>query len=256
MKQRPWLGALLGLVLGSPGLAWSQEKLVPLAPSPLSRYDGCTIVFVVNGAAGSTVISDNLSEAIAEKRAAALLAPVPWTREEMPLADFVDQEAQLLAAGKLARHIAVLRHEAPNARIILVAHSAGTRVALAAAENCPDRSINRIILLGAAVSCNYDLRGALRASRGGIDSFYSQDDTILDVAASTVGTADGRQDVSCAGVVGFRPYRDPAYCGLRQHEWAQFRPGRGGHYSWAWPGFMRNVIVPMTQTEMMTPKSN
>lgn len=274
MRKRWGAGAVLAMMMGIPGLTFAQEKkepkFMPPQPraqvaSPLKRYDGCTVVFVANGAAGSTLISENLSEPGIRANGPWKVVLVPWCREGTPLLDYLDQEAQLNAATQLAGHIAALRQEAPNSRIVVIAHSAGTRVAVAAAEAAPEKSINRLILLGSGLSCGYDLRPALRATRGGIDSFFSTQDTVLDLVASEVGTLDGVKNTQCGGRVGFRPYRDPAYAGLRQYDWRQFENthnfgfgpglGLGDHFTWGWPGFLRRVVVPMSMTDVVTPSA-
>lgn len=58
------------------------------------------------------------------------------------------------------------------------------------------------------MSCSYDLVGALKASRGGIDNYYSKEDDVLINAEDYMGTADGRRTAT-AGRVGFAVPRRP-----------------------------------------------
>src|SRR5262249_1403025 len=67
-------------------------------------------------------------------------------------------------AAELAAEIRRLKAEQPDRPVFIVAKSGGTGLALAAAEQLPPETLERIILLSAAVSPAYDLRPALRAT--------------------------------------------------------------------------------------------
>jgi pimeloyl-ACP methyl ester carboxylesterase len=255
MKRLSWLffGLALFAMLYTP--ADGQEKKgdpkAPLkAPAPSFKHlDGQNLVFVANGVGGSTVVSDNLMELNEAMHLHLRICAVPWTRHNALFQDLDDHVAQLGAAQRLAGHVAAIRKDAPNAHIFFVGHSAGTRVVLAAAEMLPEKSVDRIILLASAVSYSYDLTGALKASRYGIDHFYSTEDGILDSAVEHKGTADGLK-VQAAGRIGFRPCSTDkkdleAYRSVRQYRWTAEWHGNGGHFTWTLQHNMKKTVVPM-----------
>jgi pimeloyl-ACP methyl ester carboxylesterase len=223
--------------------------VVPKTPS-FKHLDGQMLVFVANGVAGSTVLSDNLMELNGSMHLHLLIHPVAWTRHLAFYEDLQDHEAQLCAAARIAGMVTAIRKDAPNAHIYFAGHSAGARVVLAAAEMLPEKSIDRVILLSPAVSCTYDLTQALKTSRYGIDNFYSSEDSILDNAAERRGTADGPRGVPAAGRVGFRLVSSDkkdceAYRALRQYRWSADLNGNGGHFTWTILPNLRRCVVPL-----------
>jgi pimeloyl-ACP methyl ester carboxylesterase len=144
---------------------------------------------------------------------------------------------------ELAGKVLALRARCPQARICLVGHSAGAAVVLAATAELPLGSVDRIVLLGPALSATCDLSPALRASREGIDSFHSHRDGLC-VGLGLAGTADGRFFCSVAGWGGFEVPEDCAspglYAGLRQHANCYT-----GHYTSVTPAFVRCCVVPL-----------
>lgn len=231
--------------------------LVPPAPpgaccggGPGFKQIGCApIVIVVNGEAGSTHTTDTLIDLNGELRLGLKLWTVSWTRHDSHNQDVVDMEAQMNAAARIACAVKAIRKDAPNVPIFFVGHSGGAHVVLRAAEMLPEKSVDRIIVLAPAVSCNFDLSRAIKASRGGIDNFYSSDDTCLEHMAEHVGCADGAK-CAPAGLVGFRlascDKKDIAlYRNLRQYPWSLEMCGGGGHYTWCRYHNMKKTVVPL-----------
>jgi pimeloyl-ACP methyl ester carboxylesterase len=153
----------------------------------------------------------------------------------------------------LAERIVAYRRCNPCGRVFLVAHSAGSLVALTAAESLPAGSIDRIVLLAPAVSSEYDIRPALCSSRQGIDVFRSyRDQVYLGLGIYIVGTTDRRWSAP-AGRVGFEPILcspcDSAlYAKVRDHPWdpAQAWTGNdGGHDGSFQPGYLRAYVLPL-----------
>jgi len=216
--------------------------------APWKHLDGKTLVFVANGAGGAMTISDLLLSASRRQGFPLLVQPVAWSRFQEPRRDHLDQDAHHAAASYIAAWVQVLHRDCPNLRIYLVGYSAGAHVVLSAARGCPPGSIQGIILLAPSVSCSYDLRPALMASCGGIDSFYSRLDDVLGYAEQRLGTADGCWG-PIAGRVGFSPVGGPAelaaYGSLRQHPWRDGMGGQGGHGSWTREQFLYQTLLPL-----------
>jgi len=213
------------------------------------HLDGKPLVIVANGAGGSTVVSDNLLDLNSEQNLGLRIHMVPWSRNNSLYQDLVDHQAQLHAATRIACTVTAIRKDCPNIPIYFVGNSAGARVVLAAAEMLPAKSIDRIIVLAPAVSCSYDLTGALNASRGGIDSFYSTEDGVLESVVQHSKLADGLKGPA-AGRVGFRPASADkkdidAFRNVRQYRWTEEFCGSGGHFAWTLRHNMKKAVVPL-----------
>jgi acetyl esterase/lipase len=146
------------------------------------------------------------------------------------------------------------RHTCPGAPIVIMGHSAGSHVVLVAAAMLPPDTVDAIVLFAPSVSRTYDLRYALRASRCGMNVYYSREDGELELAQDVLGvTADGQREGRIAGITGFCPLpcgcpgAEP-YARLRQYEWSpdlELVGNLGGHSGWISIRYLRSCIVPM-----------
>ena len=212
------------------------------------------VVFVANGSGDFRTVSTNLSRVVAETGTPLQIETVAWSHGYgRYLVDHVDHDQHLAEGGRLAAQVAAYRQTYPGRKVYLVGHSAGCAVVLCAAERLPPGSVDRIILLAPSVCTAYDLRPALRATRGGIDAFTSEEDRIiLGMGMLIVGTAD-RCCSTAAGQYGFTPVIDgPAdaalYRGLRQHPWdpvVAWSGHGGGHYGSNQAGYLRAYVLPL-----------
>ncbi|MBI2807287.1 MAG: hypothetical protein HYX68_20075 [Planctomycetes bacterium] len=226
----------------------SPKKVEFRGPS-YKHLDGQLVVFVANGAGGSTAVSDNLFDLNSEHNLRLRIQMVPWAKQDSLFRDLVDQESQINAAARIACTVEAIRKDAPHAHFFFVGQSAGARVVLAAAEMLPAKSVDRVIVLSPAVSCFYDLTRALKTSKYGIDNFYSTEDGILEIAEEKVGTAEGLK-TPMAGRVGFRLASSDkkeieAYRAVRQIRWTQDYCGSGGHFAWTLRHNLKKTVVPM-----------
>jgi hypothetical protein len=167
--------------------------------------------------------------------------------------DLQDMPHVVRKSAELASLILQFKECEPDRPVYVLAKSGGTGLALLAAEQLPPNTIERMVLLSAAVSPDYDLRGALRATRCEIVSYYSCfDRVILHWGTTRYGTIDG---VHCpgAGMSGFRlpPDLDEAeramYARLVQIHWkpAMLLLGYAGMHSCnSLPLFLAGEIVP------------
>jgi pimeloyl-ACP methyl ester carboxylesterase len=174
-----------------------------------------------------------------------------WT---LPFGLLINQCAVLrnhLAADELTARIMRYRKKYPGRPVYLIGHSGGTAIAVWAAEALPDgEQIDRIVLLASSLSPGYDLSGAIRHTRFGIVSFYSdRDGALLGAGTVLLGTMDG-QHTESAGKVGFHPVAGAvgAYGGLTQIPWgpAMAVDGHdGGHFGYTDPRFMVAHVKPL-----------
>jgi pimeloyl-ACP methyl ester carboxylesterase len=168
------------------------------------------------------------------------------------LRDLQDIRHVNAVADELAAEVRAIKEADPNRPVYLVGHSGGAGVCLAAAERLPPGTLERIILLSAAVSPTLDLRPALRATRGEIVSFYSAMDVfVLGWGTSTFGTID-RVYTSSAGRTGFDvPCELDAegralYARLVQIPWRienLCQLDVGGHHSSVMPCFLADHVA-------------
>jgi hypothetical protein len=224
----------------------------PPAPPPLA---GLGIVYVVNEVGENERLTLNLREVFQRTRPPFCIETVHWTSYDGRRKDHRDPERRVQAATCLANKATQYRQAYPHARVIFLSQGDGCHIALMAAEMMPPKSVDRIILLAPAVTCCYDLRMALRATRDGIDNFFSNEDMRSERLQDILRTADGKKDILAAGLVGFRlpapqfPGMELYQCLLRQHKW----DGDGGenfniigwHNSWIRQRFLRAYIVPL-----------
>src|SRR5258708_12843856 len=113
--------------------------------------------------------------------------------EVMGATEVTDTAKARAQACRLAGEISSYRPACPGTPIYVIAHSAGSRVALESTRWLPPDSVDRIILLAPAVSADYDLRPGLGTARWSVDVFTSRRDRfILGLGTALVGTADAK----------------------------------------------------------------
>jgi pimeloyl-ACP methyl ester carboxylesterase len=229
------------------------------APPPLPPYTPPGpvrgVVFAVDGAGGFQGNLALLQRAAAEERLPVAVRPFCWTHGYgRILADQRDLEHIEASAGRLAEELACQRRQTPELPLFVVAHSAGSAVALEAMKAQPPDGLERLVLIAPSVSAGYDLRPALRACRGGVEVFYSERDVLeLGVGAAVAGNADHAPGPP-AGRIGFRPDLPcadlPLLARLRQHPWdpcVAWSGNRGRHSDGYQPAYLKVYVLPLLQ---------
>jgi hypothetical protein len=169
------------------------------------------------------------------------------------LRDLQDTQHCLKKADELATEVRKIKAQDPERPVFLVGKSGGTGLVLAAAEQLPPQSLERIILLSPALAPTYNLRPALRATKHEIVSFYSPyDQLVLNWGTSQFGTIDRYYGAS-AGLRGFvipkdlNPEDQALYDRLVQVRW---KPGMileghfGIHMGTSMPAFVAKEVAP------------
>jgi hypothetical protein len=161
------------------------------------------------------------------------------------LRDLQDARALRERAAELALLVSDYKSSHPDAPVYVVLEAAGL---LAPA------TLERIVLLSAAVSPSYDLRPALRATRCNIVSFHSKLDWAwLQLGTSLFGTMDRVYGPS-AGQCGFMVPADlddegrALYLKLVQSGWKAemiLECRGGGHFSTVTPCFLAHHLAPL-----------
>lgn len=210
------------------------------------------LIIVVDGTGGDMFATVGIRSAVERTNAPLEMVSERWSDLHGVVVDHTFADDLRRAASGVVAKVAASRRAYPGRRITLVGYSAGTSAVLTAAEQLPPNSVDRIVLLAASVGHDYDLRGALRASREGLDSFYSEYDHVLREGVRYVGTTDGKR-VPAAGLIGFSGGRGYAlepqlYRKLRQYPWRQeyhAYGNYGGHFGWVRPRFVEAFVLPL-----------
>lgn len=226
---------------------------VPLHAEPEgARLPG--VVFVVEGIGGWDVMHSAVHWSLPRAGVSHEIRSFVWTHGKGQMfRDLQDLRHMLRKARVLADEVTEYHLLHPERPIYLLGKSGGSGVVLEAAALLPPATLERIILLSAAVTPGYDLRPALRATRGEIISFHSQHDQfILGWGTQQFGTIDRHYGRS-AGLTGFVIPDDLSmsdrelYQRLVQIPWSadMILDGYlGRHIGTSMPGFMAKEVAP------------
>jgi hypothetical protein len=232
---------LAALVIVAPGAARAN-------PRPAG------VVFVVGGIGGLDPLQGSASAALSWAGVPHEVRVFEWTHGKCRLLrDLWDTEHLLAQGARLAEEIQAVKAQDPRRPVYLLGHSAGAGVILAAAGCLPPATLERIVLLSAAVSPGFDLTVALQATRGEVVSFHSTFDRLtLGVGTTLFGTVD-RVHGTSAGACGFSvPAGDGEGCRLYRRlvqipwtmEWF-FECWVGGpHHGTCMPLFLSRRVAP------------
>lgn len=228
-----------------------QESRDIVYPERLEQ--GYTVV--LPGVFGATPYNAKLVRLL--KDASTAVEYYDWTRG-IPLfrRRGLDQNPRNLASARdIAARIMDYQDHYPGRPVHVIGLCAGAGPACEAVAMLPeDRAIDSTILLGPALSPDYDLRPTLRRTRGGIDSFHSPlDIPVLMALTTVVGTMDG-QHMPAAGAIGFLESRRNLPR-LRQHMYNPkmlIQGHLGGHFGWTASKFVDQNIIPILQRSRST----
>ncbi len=239
-----------------PGACWMAAGPPALVhrtqcPEMPNAADPRPLVWVVDGAGDLRGCSNAVTQAN-------LLAGTPvevvnfnWSHgHRRLLMDQIDAGHAREQGKRLAALVRERQAREPGRRVVLVSHSAGCAVTLAAADYFPADSIDRVVMFAPSVSVGYDLRPTLRAAREGVDVFCSKKDWVaLGLVTRVVGTTD-RFGAAAAGRNGFRAATVSAadVPQLRQHFWTDdvaWTGHNGGHHGMYSPTFLHQYLFPL-----------
>ncbi len=210
------------------------------------------VVFVVGGIGGLDPLQLWAPVALPRAGVAHEIRIFEWTHGKFRfLRDLQDARHLVAEANRLAD--AVREALALGRPVYLLGNSAGAGLVLEAAGRLPPGSLERVVVLSAAVSPTYDLRPALRASRGGVVSFSSCCDLFtLSWGTTQFGTVD-RVYGPAAGLDGFLvpdgldAEGQALYTRLVQRpwKWGMLLEGcGGGHHGPTMPLFLARHVAP------------
>ncbi len=217
------------------------------------------VIFTVGGVGGFDLLGGSARSAFSRAGLPHEVRDFVWTHGwGQVFKDLQDHRHLARQAEELAAEIQRIKEADAERPVFVVAKSGGTALVLTAIEQLPAATVERVVLLSAAVSPDYDLRPALRGCKRGIVSFHSRHDRlILGWGTSEFGTADRVYGPS-AGLVGFNTPADlddedqKLYDRLLQIPWnaRMVRDGHvGTHLGTSLPGFLRKQVAPLLKDE-------
>lgn len=243
--------ASIGIALLSPFAGCALPHLQ--TPDRLDRG----LVIVLPGIEGRSIWNVDLAEGLNDGHVDCAIEIYDWGTS-IPggfLINLAHHDRNLTMADALSRYIVNYKTDRPGRQVHLIGHSGGAGLALMAVEKLPaDLPVESITLLAVAISPEFDLRPALRNTSHSIYNCYSQNDSILLGAGTSIAGTIDRKYGESAGKVGFRvpPNADPEsaalYRKLRQREWKPelARLGNdGGHFGWTNRRFVQHWIAPV-----------
>ena len=251
---------LVGLAaLSGSGCAAATPSLNAITTRPLSAHseDAGGIIFVVDGAGDFQACSQHVRQAVERDHLAIPVVTVQWSHGYgRIIADQIGYAYARAQGFNLAHMLRQYRLEHPTVAIHLVAHSAGSAVAITALENLPPETVDRIFLLAPSLSASYDIRPALQKVKDGLHVFYSKRDTAyLGIWTGILGNSDRRWGAS-SGRIGFQITCASAEDSLLLKKlWQRpWQPGDrasgndGKHYGDHHPDFVRLHVLPLVAT--------
>ncbi|HUU23729.1 MAG TPA: alpha/beta hydrolase [Phycisphaerae bacterium] len=204
------------------------------APQPYVTADRLErgLVVVLPGVEGRGRFNEAICDGLNDGGVNWAIELYDWTVWGGPLYNLRNRSGNRQKADDLADRIARYREQCPGRPVVLLGQSGGGALAVWTTEALgPGVEVDGVILLAAALSPRYTLDAALRRSRRGILSFYSERDWVL-LGTAIAGTMDGDFAAS-AGRTGFEvPGGDDppeTYRKLFQVAWNQ-KMSETGHY--------------------------
>lgn len=259
LTPREWLlRQVLSVRAGGRMVAWATLSGLVTRPishrlsGPARRRKG--LVIILPGIEGEGFLNHSIAHGLHDAGLPDAFEIFDWTRGRRRLLhNLMGLSRNRQQAALLADHIRQYQRQQPDCPVHLVAHSGGAGIAAMALERLdPVRPITGAILLGSALSPEYNLAKALQRTRYGIYNLYSRYDFFyLGLGTRTFGTIDRRLRLA-SGKVGFRLpagldvagealYREKLHQIAWRKEWLHVMHA-GGHTGWADRCFCREVL--------------
>lgn len=254
-------------------------SLVGVVLHPLGMLMGCTVrslrtaerldrglVLVLPGIEGQSFLNQSLARGLAEAGLKEAIEIHDWTTHVILL--FLVHLRWTWwhnrSIVKLVKRIRDYRESHPGRPIYLVGHSGGGALLVHALQDLPqDCSVTGAILLGPALSTQFNLAPALRHVEQGLWNFHSPLDCVfLGMGTLLCGTFDGRHSLS-GGNRGFTPPpnvspedRELYSSKLHQEPFRAEMMGSynfGGHMGWTNRVFAAEWLAPIIDPQLAAP---
>ena len=207
------------------------------------------LVLVLPGIEGRGILNEEICRGLDEGGVDWAIQLENWTSILGPFFDLRNEAGNRRKAESIASRITQYTYDYPGRPVVLVGQSGGAAIAAWIAESLdPGKKVDGIVMLAPSLSPHYMLDWALANSRGGIVTFYSEEDWML-LGTTISGTMDGYY-TSSAGRTGFALPKasDPeAYEKLHQIAWdntISWSGHTGGHLSSGAETFVASFVAP------------
>lgn len=222
-RSSPLLLIVLFLLPASCDLAFTFAP--PATDEELSR--GLVVLYAGASAAPIEMVFVDLG--LREANCPYGIQSVAWATPFLNLVNAIDYERhKAWAPGEAARLVAYMDAH-PGAPVVLVGYSAGAgAAALVAAAMPADHMIDRVVMLAADLSAEFDVTPMLDRTRRGCVNYFSPLDVATVDLIARLGSFDRQVSVPAA-VVGFDSL-DPRLLQVRWHGEMTERGNFGGHF--------------------------
>ncbi len=207
------------------------------------------LVIVLSGIEGRGLLNEAICKGLDEGGVNCAIRLVDWTTPFTLVFNLANEAGNRQKAEGIARRIVEYRYDYPGRPVVLVGQSGGAAMAAWTAEVLPaGKDVDGIVMLVPSLSPEYMLDWALKKSKGGIVSFYSEHDWML-LSTTLSGTMDG-QFTASAGRTGFvlPKASDPVtYEKLNQIPWDEsvaWSGYTGGHFTSGAHVFVAEFVAP------------
>ena len=229
-----WLSFIL--ILAAVGCGARSDRIDP------ARGD---VIFLVHGAGGATREYQALIDGLRDAPVGRPVQIVSWGAP-LPLffLNFSNAGVHDAAEKSFATRLRDWRDKHPNARIDIIAHSAGCGVTLGALEQLPRDSVHTVVMLHPSVSPYYSLDRAADSASHRMHAFVSDRDKLfLHWRTSTFGTYDNVK-TPAAGHQGFEHL--PPRVVQHRYDAAWNALGHDGeHFGCLSRRFAQQIIAPL-----------
>ena len=207
------------------------------------------LVFVLPGIEGRGLLNEAICDGLNKGGVDCAIRLEDWTALIGPILNLRNETRNRRRAEGIAHQIVQYRYDYPGRPVVLVGQSGGAAIAAWVAEALPaGKNVDGIVMLAPSLSPEYMLDWALKKSKGGIVSFYSDEDWLL-LSTTLAGTMDGRFTAS-AGRTGFvvpKASEAAIYEKLNQIAWDEsiaWSGYTGGHLTSGAETFVAEFVAP------------
>lgn len=209
------------------------------------------LILLADGVGGMDLCGLGMRRALARSGSSYALRVIRWGHGYGRwYADLSNTQNHRAGADSMAELVARQRLEHPDAPIFLLGKSGGSAIVLGCLERLPENAVETTILLAPAVSPEYELAAALKATRNMVAFWSPFDVVILGLGTAIFGTVD-RQRRPAAGLVGFKTKRNAGGAELErliQVKWRSEMASSGywgGHIGPDHPAFLGRYVIPL-----------
>jgi pimeloyl-ACP methyl ester carboxylesterase len=237
------------LILVAASVAYAtgcSQRAARMTVEPQAR--GCVVM--IPGVVGQAKQLDSTCETLRDAGVDHRFEIISWgTSAFQPIENLTDLPANEKRADAIAAKLTDLYRAQPDQPLILMAKSGGAGLAVMAVERLPqDVMLDRVILIAAAVSNDYDLSAVQARCKDKLVNFHSQADPMVGFGTLVFGTIDRRNAIS-AGHSGF--VNDAGQkCHDDKLEQIAWNPTwlllghYGGHMGYRGDGWIRQHLAP------------